>query len=31
MNDTLFGMNPIFLGWLAALLVLALIDWLCGK
>ena len=30
-SGTLFGMNPIFVGWLGALLVLGLIDWLRGK
>lgn len=33
MNEaqTIFGMNPIFVGWIGALCVLALINWLRGK
>jgi hypothetical protein len=30
-SQTLFGMNPIFVGWVGSVLVLALIDWLRGK
>jgi hypothetical protein len=30
-ENTLFGLNPIFLGWVAAVAVMALIDWLSSK
>ncbi len=31
MDQTIFGMNPIFVGWIGAILLLGLIDWLRGK
>jgi hypothetical protein len=29
--DTLFGLNPLLVGWLGAFCVLAVIRWLRGK
>ena len=30
-TQTIFGMSPIFIGWIGSILVLGLIDWLSGK
>lgn len=30
-SQTLFGMSPIFVGWIGALCILALVGWLRGK